>query len=98
MINIKYMLVVFLPIVQVMLMKKFITEIQGKEAMSADGKKLGTIDNIVVDTTTGELQHLLVIPDPNIDPRAYRRDYQERLVLPFKKIKAVKDVVVIGPL
>ena len=79
-------------------MKKFIREIQGKEVLTVDGKRLGTIDNIVVDTNTGELQHLLVIPDPNIDPRAYRRDYQERLVLPFKKIKSVKDVVVIGPL
>ena len=81
----------------VMSMKKFITEIQGKEVMTTDGKRLGAIDNIVVDTVTGELQHLLVIPDPEIDPRAYRRDYQERLVLPFSKIKAVRDVVVIAP-
>ena len=77
-------------------MRKFITEIQGKEVMTATGKRLGTIDNVVLDTGTGELQHLLVIPDPAIDPRGYRRDYQERLVLPFKNIKAVRDVVVIG--
>ncbi len=66
--------------------------------MTVDGKILGTIDNIIVDTKSGELEHVLVVPDPNIDPRAYRTDAMNRLVLPFRKLKSVKDVVVIGPL
>ena len=79
-------------------MKKFITELQDKEVLTVDGRRLGTIDNLVVDTTTGEVLHLLVIPDPTVDVRMYRRDSRDRLVLPFKKIKSVRDVVVIGPL
>ena len=79
-------------------MKKFITELQDKEVLTVDGRRLGTIDNLVVDTTTGEVLHVLVIPDPTVDVRMYRRDSRDRLVLPFKKIKSVRDVVVIGPL
>lgn len=79
-------------------MKRFVTELLGKQVMTTEGKILGAIDNMIVDTKSGELAHLLVIPDPNIDPRAYRRDSQNRLVLPFDKLKAVRDVVVIGPL
>ena len=50
-------------------MKVFITELQGKNIMTADGKYLGQVDNVVVDTNSGELQHLLVIPTEEIDIR-----------------------------
>ena len=75
-------------------MKRFATELRGKTVMTNDGQILGMIENFVVDTSTGELHHVLVIPAEEIEPRLYKTDAQGRLVLPFRNMKAVRDVVV----
>ena len=62
--------------------------------MTNDGQILGMIENFIVDTLTGELHHVLVIPAEEIEPRLYKTDAQGRLVLPFQNMKAVRDVVV----
>ena len=62
--------------------------------MTNDGQILGMIENFIVDTTTGELHHVLVIPAEEIEPRLYKTDAQGRLVLPFQNMRAVRDVVV----
>ena len=77
-------------------MKMFATKLKGKEIMSEDGQKLGYIDNLVVDTKSGSIQHVLVNPIEEIDPRLFKTDSQGRLVLPFSGIKSVRDVVVIN--
>ncbi len=79
-------------------MKIFATEFQGKVVMSNDGKLLGDVDNIVINTSNGDIKHLLLRPGEGIDPAEYRTDRQGRIVLPFKKVKSVKDVIVLGPL
>jgi sporulation protein YlmC with PRC-barrel domain len=79
-------------------MKVFATELQGRTVMSTDGKIIGQLDNFVVDTKDGEVHHVLVIPHEDIDPEKFRMDSQGRLVIPFKKLKSAKDVVVMGPL
>lgn len=75
-------------------MKKFVTELRGKTVMTNDGQILGMIENFVINTTTGELQHVLVIPAEEVETRLYRVDAQGRLILPFNDMKAVRDVVV----
>lgn len=77
-------------------MKKFITELKGKTVMTNDGQILGMIENFVVDTATGQLQHVLVIPAEEIEPRLYKTDAAGRLVLPFSEMRAVRDVVVMN--
>ncbi len=62
--------------------------------MTNDGQILGMIENFIVDTATGELHHVLVIPAEEIEPRLYKTDAQGRLVLPFQNMRAVRDVVV----
>ncbi len=79
-------------------MKIFVTELQGKNIMTADGKYLGQVDNVVVDTKSGDLQHLLVIPTEEIDTGDYKTDRTGRVVLPFSKIKSMKDVIILKPL
>jgi sporulation protein YlmC with PRC-barrel domain len=74
--------------------KRFATELRGKTVMTNDGQILGMIENFIVDTLTGELHHVLVIPAEEIEPRLYKTDAQGRLVLPFQNMKAVRDVVV----
>jgi sporulation protein YlmC with PRC-barrel domain len=79
-------------------MKVFATELQGRTVMSTEGKIIGTLENFVVDTKDGEVHHVLVLPDESVDVTKFRVDAQGRLVLPFKKLKSAKDVVVMGPL
>lgn len=78
--------------------KRFITDLRGKTIMSATGDILGIIDNFVVNTDNGEIRHVLVAPTEHLDLDAFTRDSLERIVLPFEKIKSVKDVVVMAPL
>ncbi len=75
-------------------MKMFVTELRGKTVMTNDGQILGMIDNFVVDTKTGEIKHVLVTPAEDIETRLFDTDAEGRIVLPFKGMKAVRDVVV----
>ena len=76
-------------------MKKFATELIGMAVFSHKGEQLGILDNYVVDTNTGDLIHILVSPAPNLDTRRFRVDSQGRLVMPFKNIVSIKDVIVV---
>ncbi|MEW5760740.1 MAG: PRC-barrel domain-containing protein [Candidatus Thermoplasmatota archaeon] len=75
-------------------MKKFVSELKGKTVMTNDGKILGHIETFVVDTRTGQLHHVLVIPAEEVEPRLYKTDAQGRIVLPFTSMRSVRDVVV----
>jgi sporulation protein YlmC with PRC-barrel domain len=75
-------------------MRKFLTELRGKTVMTNDGQILGLIDNFVVDTLTGGIAHVLVTPSEDVEQRLFQSDASGRLVLPFKSMRAVKDVVV----
>ncbi len=75
-------------------MKKFVTELRGKTAMTDDGIILGTIDNFVVDTETGEIKHVLIIPAEDLETREFQKDAQGRLIMPFQTMRSVRDVVV----
>ncbi|MFQ6106930.1 MAG: PRC-barrel domain-containing protein [Thermoplasmata archaeon] len=75
-------------------MKKFATELRGKTVMTNDGQILGMIENFIIDTRTGKLHDVLVIPAEEIETRLFKTDPQGRIVLPFTGMKAIKDVVV----
>jgi sporulation protein YlmC with PRC-barrel domain len=77
-------------------MRKFITELKGKTVMTRDGQILGMIDNFVVDTVTGAVNHVLVVPAEEIDARLFKCDSQGRLILPFSEMSDVRDVVVMN--
>ncbi len=76
-------------------MRKFVTELRGKTAMTDDGVILGTIDNFVVDTETGKIVHMLINPAEDLELRGYKRDAQGRLIMPFQAMRSVRDVVVL---
>ena len=79
-------------------MKFFSNDILGKEVLSGDGKHLGYVNNIVADTKTGKVLHLLLEPSEEVDYRKFRTDSQSRIVLPFNKVKSIKDVVIMSGL
>lgn len=75
-------------------MKKFATELRGKTVMTNDGQILGMIENFIVNTKTGKLEDVLVIPAEDVETKLYKTDAQGRIILPFTGMKAIKDVVV----
>lgn len=77
-------------------MKRFATELTGKTVMTNDGQILGTIENFIIDTKTGKLSDVLVLPAENVSPRSFKTDPDGRLVLPFNGMRAVRDVVVMN--
>ena len=77
-------------------MRKFATELRGKTVMTNDGQILGMIENFIVDTRSGKVMDVLVIPAEEIETRLYKTDPEGRLILPFQGMQAVKDVVVVN--
>ena len=75
-------------------MKKFATELRGKTVMTNDGQILGTIDNFIVNTKSGKLSDVLVLPAENAGSKGIKTDPEGRFILPFKGMHSVKDVVV----
>lgn len=75
-------------------MKLFATELKGKTVMTEDGQILGVLADMILETKTGRIQSLLVTPTENVEPRLFKTDPEGRLILSFKSMKAVKDVIV----
>ncbi len=75
-------------------MKLFATELRGKTVMTEDGQILGVLADFIMDTRTGKIASILVSPAESVEPRLFKTDPEGRLILSFKSMKAVKDVIV----
>jgi sporulation protein YlmC with PRC-barrel domain len=77
-------------------MRKFATELRGKTVMTNDGAILGMIENFIVDTRSGKVMDILVVPADEVETRLYKTDAHGRIILPFQGMQAIKDVVVVN--
>lgn len=75
-------------------MKLFATELKGKTVMTEDGQILGILSDFMMETKTGKIASLLVTPADTVEPRLFKTDPEGRLILSFKSMKAVRDVIV----
>jgi len=76
-----------------------LTEIPGKklsdkEVVSSNGDEIGKIYNITLNVKTGELADLVVEPRQNVDNSNFRT-YDDLILIPFKKVRAIKDMVIV---
>jgi len=76
-------------------MKEFLSNLRGKTVMTEEGDLLGGLDDFIANTRTGRLDSMLVKPADSVEPRLYKTDAKGRLLLPFRSMRAVRDVVVI---
>lgn len=74
----------------------FATEIIGMEAKNVEGKRMGKIDDIVVDTRSGEMRYVL-LSEPTDACSRYKSDQDGRKIVDFKNIEVVDGVMVISP-
>jgi len=75
--------------------KSLFSDLRGKTVMSKDGEILGTCEDFIADSRSGRLDFMLIKPAETIEPRLYKLDARGRIMLPFKTMRAVRDVIVV---
>ena len=77
--------------------KKPHNEILGKPIVTKEGRKLGTIKDILFETRTGELIHLIVKDSTGYASQLnLERSQQGETLIPYNSIIAIGDFVVVS--
>ncbi len=76
-------------------MRAFFTDLRGKTVMTKEGDLLGTLEDFIANTKTGHLDSMLIKPAETVEPRLFKTDAKGRILLPFKSMRAVRDVIVV---
>jgi sporulation protein YlmC with PRC-barrel domain len=72
-------------------MRKFASDLIGKNVVATDGTIIGEIENLVIDLETGSVKNFLVKPVGTV-AAAFKKDGKGRYIIPLNTIKSAKDV------
>jgi len=77
--------------------KKFSKQLIGKTVVSKSGKRFGEVDDIVFETKSGELIHLVLKnPTPYIEKLELEKNKEGQLLIPFSAVIATGDFMVVA--
>jgi sporulation protein YlmC with PRC-barrel domain len=77
--------------------KKFSKQLIGKTVVSKTGKRFGEVGDIVFETSSGELIHLVLInPTPYTERLELEKTKEGQLLIPFSSVIAIGDYMVIA--
>ena len=77
--------------------KKFSKQLIGKTVVSKSGRRFGEVGDIVFETRSGELIHLVLAnPTPYILKLELEKDDEGSILLPFSSVIAIGDFLVIS--
>ena len=77
--------------------KKFSKQLIGKTVVSKSGRRFGEVGDIVFETRSGELIHLVLSnPTPYILKLELEKDDEGSILLPFSSVIAIGDFLVIS--
>jgi sporulation protein YlmC with PRC-barrel domain len=77
--------------------KKFSKQLIGKTIVSKTGKRFGEVGDIIFETKSGELIHMVVDnPTSYTEKLELEKDKQNRILIPFSAVIAVGDFMVIA--
>ena len=77
--------------------KKFSKQLIGKTIVSKTGKKFGQVGDIIFETRSGELIHMVVDqPTSYTQKLELEKDKDGRILIPFSAVLAVGDFMVIS--
>ena len=77
--------------------KKFSKQLIGKTIVSKTGKRFGEVGDIIYETKSGELIHMVVNnPTQYTEKMELEKDKQGRILIPFSAVIAVGDFMVIA--
>jgi len=77
--------------------KKFSKQLIGKTVVSKTGKRFGEVGDIVFETRSGELIHMVLSsPTPYTEKLELEKDKSGRILIPFSAVIAIGDFMVIA--
>lgn len=77
--------------------KKFSRQIIGKTVVSKTGKRFGEVGDIIYETGSGELIHLVLrSPTPYADKLELEKNKEGEPLIPFSAVMALGDFVVVA--
>jgi sporulation protein YlmC with PRC-barrel domain len=77
--------------------RKFSKAVMGKTVVSKTGKRFGEVGDIVFETKSGELIHLVLKnPTPYVDKLELEKDKEGSILIPFSAVISSGDFVVVA--
>lgn len=77
--------------------KKFSKNILGKTVVSKAGKRFGEVGDIIFETSSGELIHIILRnPTPYADKMELEKNKEGLTLIPFSAVIALGDFVVVA--
>ena len=77
--------------------KSFSKQLIGKTVVSKSGKKFGEVDDIVFETKSGELIHLVLrSPTPYLERLELEKSKEGQPLIPFSAVIAIGDFMVVS--
>ncbi len=77
--------------------RKFSKAVMGKTVVSKTGKRFGEVGDIVFETKSGELIHLVLKnPTPYVDKLELEKDKEGHILIPFSAVISSGDFVVVA--
>ena len=77
--------------------KKYSKELLGKTVVSKTGKRFGEVGDIIFETRSGELIHLLLSsPTGYTEKLELEKDKEGNILIPFSAVIAVGDFLVVS--
>jgi sporulation protein YlmC with PRC-barrel domain len=77
--------------------KKFSRQLLGKVVVSKSAKKFGEVGDLVFETRSGELIHIVLVnPTIYTEKLELEKDKQGNILIPFSAVIAVGDYLVIA--
>jgi len=77
--------------------KKFSKQLIGKVVVSKAGKRFGEVGDIIFETRSGELIHMVLVnPTPYAEKLELEKDKQGHILIPFSAVIAIGDFMVVA--
>ncbi len=77
--------------------KKFSKDLIGKTVVSKTGKRFGEVGDLIFETRSGELIHIvLASPTSYTDKLELEKDKENKILIPFSAVMAIGDFLVIA--
>lgn len=77
--------------------RRFSKQLINKTVISKTGKRFGEVEDIVFETRTGELIHIvLASPTPYTESLELEKDKEGNILLPFSAVTALGDFLVVS--
>jgi len=77
--------------------KKFSKQLIGKTVVSKTGKRFGEVGDIIFETRSGELIHIVLVnPTAYTEKLELEKDKSSSILIPFSAVMAIGDFMVIA--